>query len=368
MAIRSLFLVAVLALYFSQIYGVPVSDRNNGAESQQKRGVSSRLKSPPAAHVYWGALVSGFEWDNVTSFEKHATNGKKVSAIHFGGQWFAQGCSGYCNFYTQDFENAVNNGAFPVFSWGSTCDSTGNPAEFTPAAIARGAQDAYLTQWARDAAAFGHPLVVVLDWEMNGNWYTFAPKKGSSVTAASYIAMWRHIVTLFRQNGAHNVYFAWVPNIDPKGYWAKQSGYPLHALYPGDEFVDVVGLDGYNFGGSSWTSFQALFYSTYRLITTEIAPKKTTFMIKEVGSVERGGSKAHWISSMFSVLPKKFPRIKILLWYDEDAPDPTTGGVDNWPIESSKSSAHAFARGVASSRYLAGNAHNLNAAKSRLRL
>jgi len=376
---RSLFLAIVITIFVaitlvSVAYAHKKSHKHHEKHQKHQKHHSSHPKSKAAkaGGVYWGTLIqqggannqkAPYNWSLVTQFEQVATNGKMISAIHWGLVFYASYCGGYCVFDSpKGFGNAVSNGALPVFDWST--HSYSNQEEFTPAAIASGSQDSYVSQWAQDAAAMGHTMVLVLDWEMNGDWYPFAPKKGTSITAASYVAMWQRIVTIFRSEGAHNVLFAWVPNVDPQGAFAKASGYPLSALYPGDEYVDIVGLDGYNSGGSAWTSFEQLFGPTYDLITQKIAPNKP-FMIKEVGSVENGGSKANWISEMFAALPKKFPLIKILLWYDEVSTD-SNGNLIDWPLESSQSSADAFASGVADTRFYEGSANNLNAAMSRL--
>ena len=79
-------------------------------------------------------------------------------------------------------------------------------------------------------------------------------------TASSYVDAWRHIVTIFRQEGADNVKWVWAPNVD-------YGGRPFTQFFPGDEWVDYVALDGYNWGatgGESWETFSQIFASSYR--------------------------------------------------------------------------------------------------------
>ena len=65
---------------------------------------------------------------------------------------------------------------------------------------------------------------------------------------------------------------------------------------PGDEYVDWVGIDGYNFGtaksGMSWRSFNETFKGTYDIVT---GLTSRPVMIGETGSTESGGDKAAWI-------------------------------------------------------------------------
>ncbi len=66
---------------------------------------------------------------------------------------------------------------------------------------------------------------------------------------------------LFASKNVSNVRWVWAVNVLHQGSAA------IAALYPGDDYVDVLGVDGYNWGGStrpwsSWQSPEQLFGST----------------------------------------------------------------------------------------------------------
>jgi hypothetical protein len=81
-------------------------------------------------------------------------------------------------------------------------------------------------------------------------------------------------------------------------------------------------------------------------------------LIGETASTETGGSKAQWITNMFSDLPVSFRKIYGLLWFDVNTSGP--GGFTDWPIESSSSSEAAFANGISGPGYRANAYSNLN--------
>ena len=116
-------------------------------------------------------------------------------------------------------------------------------------------------------------------------------------------------------------------------------------------YVDWTCLDGYNWGTNpaaktrGWQTFDQLFASTYHRITAEIAPSKP-MIIGEVGSTERGGSKASWIAAALDRVPSDYPGIYGLLWFEK-----YDDGMD-WPIETSTSATSAFAAGIRSSAYV----------------
>jgi hypothetical protein len=173
---------------------------------------------------------------------------------------------------------------------------------------------------------FGH--------EMNGNWY------GWSGNPTAYVEAWRHVVSVFRQVGASNVKWVWSPNVD-------NGSYPFAAYFPGDSWVDYVGLDGYNWGTAGigvnkWQSLAQVFTSSYEQIT-QLSSKPV--MITEMSSSEAGGDKASWITTGFlHTIPEHFPRVTAVIWFDRNQEE-------DWRIASSSASLEAYRQVVSSSLY-----------------
>src|SRR6476659_9673922 len=119
--------------------------------------------------------------------------------------------------------------------------------------IAAGKYDGWILEWARQARAFGHPLFLRWDWEMNGTWFPWSTTPGQSTTPAEYVAGWRHMHDLFVRVGARNVSWVWCPNV------AYNGSTPYSDVYPGPAYVDWTCLDGYNKGAEYSTTFVNLF-------------------------------------------------------------------------------------------------------------
>jgi hypothetical protein len=265
-----------------------------------------------------------------STFESHA--GKPMSLIQWSSP-FNDGaynwCGGNCSFQTSYFNNVRSHGSIPFFSWNPGPGGSG----YTDAAIAAGSQDAYITSWARAAAAWSHPFLLRFAWEMNGNWFPWGVGNNGTTTS-DYVAMWRHVHDIFVAQGATNATLVWCPNIEFSG------SADLASLYPGDSYVDWTCIDGYN-SGSPWSSFATLFGPTYDRLRA-VAPSKPV-AIGEVASTESAGSKATWITDMFASLPVRFPAIKAILWFDKIE---SFQGHTDWQIESSSSAQAAFALAV----------------------
>ena len=66
-------------------------------------------------------------------------------------------------------------------------------------AIASGRYDSYLRSFAAAVRSYHHRVILGFGHEMNGWWFTWGYQQASP---ASFVAAWRHIVTLFRAQGA----------------------------------------------------------------------------------------------------------------------------------------------------------------------
>jgi glycosyl hydrolase family 26 len=220
--------------------------------------------------------------------------------------------------YSDEIRNLGATGQTPMVTW--------EPYDQSLSQIASGAYDSYLHESAAIAKSWGKNLMIRFAHEMNGTWYPWS----GSATASTYVSAWRHIVSLFRADGVTNVQWVWSPNVQ------EGSKYAISPYFPGDEWIDYVGLDGYNWGsnnGGSWQSAQEVFAASYSTVT-QMSTKPV--IITETSSSEAGGDKAAWIRSSFmSSIPQNFPRVSAVVWFNRSQED-------DWRINSSQSSLDAY--------------------------
>jgi hypothetical protein len=132
-----------------------------------------------------------------------------------------------------------------------------NPRGVSLAAIGAGRQDGYLARYARQVRAFGSQVVISFGHEMNGSWYSWGYRHTSPPV---FVAAWRRIVDVFRQQGADNVTWMWTINVI-----APEHGIPAPARWwPGPSYVNWVGIDGYYYK-PSW-EFASLFGLTIKAV------------------------------------------------------------------------------------------------------
>jgi hypothetical protein len=210
----------------------------------------------------------------------------------------------------------------------------GGEGEISSAAIAAGRYDEEIRADARAAARFGAPLLLRYAQEMNATWF---PRR--SADPAEFVDAWRRYVAIFRREGAGNVAFVWTPIVESPG------AMPFDAFFPGEGFVDYVGLDGYNWGGGSWRSFGEVFGQGYaRLRGLSSKP----VVIGETASAP-GPAKGDWIRDAFlREIPRRFPAIAAVAWFSKDL---SSDGQRDWRIESDPDALAAWREAVGSTPY-----------------
>ncbi len=184
------------------------------------------------------------------------------------------------------------------------CDSLRNDTLLRE--IAQGAWDSTLAVFARQAKLAAVPVYLRFGYEMNGYWFPWGEKP------AEFLSAWRHAHGVFTQEKADNVEWVFAPGV-LWGTMRAQDG--IMAYYPGDSVVDIVGLDGYNFGddaaaGHEWQSFWDIFGQS--LVAARSLGKPV--WITEIGCAadER---KPEWLGQVLSFMDCN-PCIEAMLWFD----------------------------------------------------
>jgi Glycosyl hydrolase family 26 len=286
--------------------------------------------------IVLGAFIQGAPADPKKIDEYAALTGAMPHIVLWYQEW-----SGESNaFRAADADAVRSRGAMPVISWGAWAGQAHDPA-WTLETILRGTYDAYLHEWTRDVARWGHPIYVILNSEMNGTWYPWSPGVNGS-TASEFVQTWRHTVDIARSEGATNIRWVWCPNADNVGELT-----PFSEVYPGDDYLDWVCLDGYNWGNSqSWSRWQRI-EEVFKLSIEEIrAITDKPLLIGETAASEYGGDKAAWITESFQNLTTDLPDIEALIWFN-------TIKETDWRVNSSPASLEAF-RAVVTSGGFAG--------------
>ena len=277
---------------------------------------TSRLKASAALRdrVQFGAYASGFGGSGlqVSQLEKQLGAHLAIASSFRGqGDVFPDA--------TQRAEAAA--GHTLLISWDMGDAATDRFTTYTD-----GSHDSYLAQVAAAVGAFGKP-VYIRPWpEMNADWVPFQPggRPGTTAggSAAQFIAAWRYVVTFFRTHGAANARWVFNPTTDT---YAETTD--VRTIYPGSSYVDVLGLDGYNWGSGGilqWRSFADVYTTQYKRLVN-LAPSAPVWVCEfaskeptenDGAPVDSSHSKADWYRTLLA--STAFPAIRALVMFDVD--------------------------------------------------
>jgi mannan endo-1,4-beta-mannosidase len=264
----------------------------------------------PLGAAMFGAYIKGAVWNKEILLDLETTLEHEFKILHWFTNWDTP-------FEGTMVERILELNRIPLVTW----QATGKPLS----AIREGRYDSYLRGWAKGVRNVKGEVYIRLFPEMNGNWTSW------NGNPTQLVAAWQHIVTLFRQEGATNARWVWSPNVtdEPATEANRMENY-----YPGERYVDVLALDGYNWGTTrsytAWKPFEDIFETPYQRVT---ALGKQPVWLAEVASTEHGGDKATWINEMLN--STAFPRVKTVVWFNENKET-------DWRIESSQQSLTAF--------------------------
>lgn len=194
--------------------------------------------------------------------------------------------------------------------------------------IAAGRYDGYLRWYAQAVARYGNAVIIGFARDMNGRSYRWG---WTHVPARVWVTAWRRVVTIFRQQYVPNVTWLWTIT-----QGSRRTG-PLRAYWPGAQYVDWVGIDGYYVTRAQ--TFQAAFAPTIR------AARKLTrdpVLLSEVG-IGQVADQARKIPDLFAGIRRY--HLTGLVWFD--VAQHGRAFEQDWRLEGHPAALGVFRRGVA---------------------
>ena len=328
---------------------------------------------------YYGLAEDGLPGDT-SLFDKLANEaGTAPNMVEWFEDWDD-------SFPAGNVTSAWQRGALPVITWQSLPHDwrgMSNLSDYSWSSVLNHRFDRYLTAWAAGVAATRLPLVIRLDQEMNGNWYPWSAgykHKGIANTPARFVQGWQYIWQIFDAAGANKyAIWAWTPSrtdtLKPEGtknYWGDTG---LKEDYPGDQYVDWLGMSGYQFRPGQPATYDFTFGGTVNGTNgADIGLKQVTsafkpILIAEMGSASTIGpnrdpntAKAAWTTETLQAVASDPQMVGFILFnnavnqaHHVQLPDGTNVPVDtDWQFDTSPDALEAFQKGVANPVYGSG--------------
>jgi mannan endo-1,4-beta-mannosidase len=268
----------------------------------------------------WGVALDGYPITSDRLVQAAAETGQHPDVVVFFMAWPQQGdVPG--EFPLSTLEAIHSAGALPCLTWEPMWLGPDGREHVIPASdILAGHYDVYLKTFAGELARWGYPLIIRFAHEMNLSRYHWGGSLSDYGPASPerYRQMFAYVVDICRGQGADNILWAFCPNAEsvPQADWNQIAGF-----YPGDDVVDIFGIDGYNWGTtqtlaehgwrSRWQSFQQIF-SQPRAQLRALNPHKP-LIIFETASVTAGGSQEQWLDHALKTAREW--NISALIWF-----------------------------------------------------
>lgn len=292
------------------------------ASAASRSEVARTPPAPPTGGLLFGAYAQprDDEDDQAALADLEAAVGRKLDLHRVYARWDDE-------LPSANLTADIARGRTPVLS---ILPQRSDGSKVSWGSIAHGSQDAVIAEQADAIADLNAPLFVVFHHE---------PDQAQGFgTPAEFVAAWQHYASVFESRGAGNV--AWTWTMTPASFGSQTVGAGADAFYPGDDVVDWLALDAYN-----WFGCKAGKPTAWRSLATIIDPFRAwssghgkPLMLAEWGSVEDPSQpmrKGNWLRGAIDELRDR-PEFKAAVYFH-------ALGSCSWWLDTSDASLDAFA-------------------------
>ena len=296
---------------------------------------------PPAQGVYFGAAPP---WANESVYyEGPAHEFDLAAGLTASWTMFGQWWSPTLPFPTRTVQSIWRSGKVPYLRLNpyplqvTHPDLNGmDPGPFTLADIIAGKYDAQLRTWADTARTLDIPVLAEFGTEEN-NYFPWGPRNnGKDATtgygdpayfdgAERFRDAYRHVVTVTREEGATNI--TWFFHADTAFYYGPEPWNELRYAYPGDDYVDWLGLSLYAMPkfapDAGYTSLAEKLQTYHAPDYVGSYAELTALSSRPLALVEVGfntvpvAARVPWVSDAAATIESgMFPRLKGLVWWN----------------------------------------------------
>ncbi len=285
---------------------------------------STVVDTPPAPYkqLDWG-VFTGSNAGAIKDFEQRVETNPDYLAffVHWGNGDGA--LPSFLKTYARDKDRTL------VLFWEAsdyTIGGTNQPA-YSYQNILNGNWDDYFEDFADQLENYRGEVILIPFSELNGNWTPWSGTKNGN-TPEKAVQAYRYIHDYF--NHLNNVKFGWAVNASSVPNTPENK---IENYYPGDAYVDIVGVDGFN-DGPPWYTFEEIFT---RPLDTLSQYNKPIFIFSFASA--EGPNKAKWMTEgFFDVIPR-YKNIEAWIWFNQNKER-------NWLLWSDDDAWEVFLRAI----------------------
>lgn len=172
--------------------------------------------------------------------------------------------------------------------------------------ITEGYFDDYISRFAAILNKYDQPVFLRFAHEFDNPQYPWS-QKGDN-TPEEFKEAWKYVHRRLKKEGAHKVIFVWNP-------WKSET---MHTYYPGDEFVDWVGLTMLNYGPLNENGEVLPFQQLYKPFKNKLYWfTRKPVMLAEFGSLKLGQkNQEDWLSKAVDSVNSNYENIAALVFFN----------------------------------------------------
>lgn len=195
---------------------------------------------------------------------------------------------------------------------------------FSFVSVTSGTWDKYIEEFVFEATKTKGNIMIIPCEEVNGNWTPWSVTVGNYGNLSEYQTAFQYLAKKLKQ--AKNVQVGFVVNStsQPPTFANRISAY-----YPGDEFIDFIGVNGFNFGGPS-LGFEDIFSAAL----DEVSKFKKPVFITSMATFA-SFNKKDWVKDFLNSEIIKDGKVEGWFWFNENKER-------DWRIWSDKETENIF--------------------------
>jgi len=212
-------------------------------------------------------------------------------------------------------DDIYSNDAIPMITWEPwasllpTSDSV--PALKAETKIFKyiidGRYDEYIKEFAGILKTYKDPIFLRYAHEFDNPYYSWSTSGKNS--SSEFKEAWKHVHQIFTEQNVNNIVWVWNP-------WKANK---MEAYYPGDEFVDWIGLTMLNYAALKSEGEEESFKEMYLPFQKKINNlSKKPVMLAEFGSLNLGDTQKKWTINALETINTEYPEISAIVMFNSD--------------------------------------------------
>lgn len=215
-------------------------------------------------------------------------------------------------------DSIVLKDAIPMITWEPWINQSASTGETRTSGIfkqiSNGDFDDYISNFGKKLAEFDRPVYLRFAHEFDNPQYPWSQTNGD--LKEEFKAAWKHVYNIIRVQGAHKVIMVWNP-------WQSEE---MLDYYPGDDYVDWIGITLLNYGPLNRSGQSVSFKNLYQPFHDNLFWfTKKPVMLAEFGSINTGSDQVTWLKEAAKTIESDFPEISAIVMfnssYDNNIPE-----------------------------------------------